>query len=75
MRVPRNVRLIVYCFAFILFLFFTVSAGISQDWILFLVGMVVTGLAATCALVVGEWFATHRERAGRPRAKSEKKDV
>ncbi|GAA0382542.1 hypothetical protein Acor_57320 [Acrocarpospora corrugata] len=68
MNFPRNGRLIVYCFAFILFLFLTVAAGIGQYWLLFLIGIVLTGLAVTFALVTGEWLVTRQERGPtRPR--------
>ncbi|WP_214106865.1 hypothetical protein [Acrocarpospora catenulata] len=60
MGIPRKSRLIVYCFAFILFLFLTVAAAIGQDWLLFLIGLVLTGLAVTFALVTGEWLVTRQ---------------
>ena len=60
MRKPLNIRLIVSCIAFIVLLAFTLGAGISQRWPLFLVGIVLTAVAAACALVTGEWLTTLR---------------
>lgn len=60
MRKPLNVRLIVSCVAFIVLLAFTLGAGISQAWPLFLAGIALTAVAAACALVTGEWLATLR---------------
>lgn len=60
MRKPLDVRLIVSCIAFIVLLAFTLGAGISQMWLLFLAGIALTAAAATCALVTGERLATLR---------------
>jgi predicted membrane channel-forming protein YqfA (hemolysin III family) len=60
-----NVRLIVACLAFIVFLFGTLAAGIAQVWPLFLVGVVLTAASVAYALVTGEWWRTATERETR----------
>jgi hypothetical protein len=70
-RKPLNIRLIVSCIAFIVLLALTLGAGISQRWPLFLAGLVLTAVAAACALVTGEWLTTLRRggttKSGAPR--------
>jgi hypothetical protein len=69
---PLNIRLIVSCIAFIVLLALTLGAGISQKWPLFLAGIVLTAVAAACALVTGEWLATLR-RGGTTRSGAQRR--
>ncbi|MDP9842847.1 hypothetical protein [Streptosporangium lutulentum] len=71
MRKPLNVWLIVSCIAFIVLLALTLGAGISQRWPLFLASIVLTAVAATCALVTGEWLTTlRRGGSAEPRSRA-----
>ncbi|WP_214414412.1 hypothetical protein [Sphaerisporangium fuscum] len=60
MKRTVNIRAIVACFAFILFLAVALYAGIEQVWPLFMGAVALTAISAAYALVVGEWWRTTR---------------
>ncbi|MFI6452714.1 hypothetical protein ACIBF6_14265 [Streptosporangium amethystogenes] len=72
MRKPLNARLIISCIAFIILLTLTLGAGIAQTWPLFLAGIALTAVAATCALVTGERLTTLR-RGGSTRSGAQRR--
>jgi hypothetical protein len=60
MRRTLNVRVLVASFAFIVFLAVALYAGIGQQWLVFFLGVVLTAVSASYALVAAEWWRTTR---------------
>ncbi|GAA0828771.1 hypothetical protein GCM10009525_26610 [Streptosporangium amethystogenes subsp. fukuiense] len=71
---PLNIQLIVSCFGFIVFLVFALGAGIAQSWLLFLVGLVLTAVAAGFVLITGErWKPSRGNDSARSRYRSRRR--